>query len=69
VCTFVSPDDEERLRVIEKALAGTALPRVVLPNFDAGTHAHVPLPVKASGRPERPRRRSRSGGSSPRREG
>ena len=68
VRTFVSPADEERLRIIEKALDGTALPRVVLPNFDAGTHTHVPLPVKASERSGRPRRRPRTGGSPPRRE-
>ena len=69
VRTFVSPADEERLLVIEKALGGTALPRVVLPNFNAGTHTQVPLPVTASEGSRRPRRRRRAGGSPPRREG
>ena len=54
VITFVSPADEERLRDIEKAIA-TVIPRVVLPNFDAGVHVHVPPPV--GGRSRRRRRR------------
>ena len=37
VVTFVSPAEEEQLRDIEKAI-GTTLARVVLPNFDHGTH-------------------------------
>jgi len=53
VITFVSPADEERLRDIEKAIA-TVIPRVVLPNFDAGVHVHVPPPV--GGRSRRRRR-------------
>ena len=56
VITFVSPADEERLRDIEKAI-GTIIPRVVLPNFDAGAHVHVPPPVEGPGR----RRRRRPG--------
>ena len=56
VITFVSPADEERLRDIEKAI-GTIIPRVVLPNFDAGAHVHVPPPVGGPGR----RRRRRPG--------
>src|SRR5438477_11332423 len=62
VITFVSPADEERLRDIEKAI-GEILPRVVLPNFDHGTHRHVPLPVGAPARTGRSRRRRRSRGS------
>jgi ATP-dependent RNA helicase RhlE len=54
VITFVCPADEERLRDIEKAIA-TVIPRVVLPNFDAGVHVHVPPPV--GGRSRRRRRR------------
>jgi ATP-dependent RNA helicase RhlE len=46
VITFVAPADEERLRDIERAI-GETLPRVILPNFDHGTHAHVPPPVGA----------------------
>jgi ATP-dependent RNA helicase RhlE len=56
VVTFVSPAEEEQLRDIEKAI-GTTLPRVVLPNFDHGTHVHVPPPVA----PRRRRRRRRGG--------
>ncbi len=62
VITFVSPAEEERLCVIEKAI-GTTLPRVVLPNFDHGTHVHVPPPVGAPARTERSRGRRRSRGS------
>jgi ATP-dependent RNA helicase RhlE len=54
--TFVSPAEEERLCDIEKAI-GTTLPRVVLPNFDHGTHAHVPPPVQGPDRRRRRRRR------------
>ena len=60
VMTFVSPVEEERLCAIEKTI-GAVLPRVVLPNFDHGTHVHVPLPVGA--RAGRSRRRHRSRGS------
>jgi ATP-dependent RNA helicase RhlE len=66
VMTFVSPADEERLCDIEKAI-GTTLPRVVLPNFDHGTHAHVPPPVGTPAPAGQSRRRRRSRGSSRRR--
>jgi ATP-dependent RNA helicase RhlE len=56
VVTFVSPTEEEQLRDIEKVV-GAALPRVVLPNFDHGTHTHVPLAVTSPGRRRRSRRR------------
>jgi ATP-dependent RNA helicase RhlE len=62
VMTFVSPAEEGRLCAIEKTI-GAALPRVVLPNFDPGTHAHVPLPVGAAPGAGRSRRRRRSRGS------
>src|SRR2546430_857230 len=62
VITFVSPAEEEQLCAIEKMI-GAALPRVVLPNFDHGTHRHVPLPVGAPARTGRSRRRRRSRGS------
>ena len=58
VITFVSPAEERRLCAIEKAI-GETFPRVVLPNFDHGTHAHVPLPVGAPARTGRSRRRRR----------
>ncbi len=60
VITFVSLAEEEQLCAIEKAI-GTTLPRMVLPNFDHGTHAHVPPPVATPERAGRPsdRRRSR----------
>jgi len=62
VITFVSPAEEERICDIEKGI-GATLPRVVLPNFDHGTHRHVPLPVRAPARTGRSRRRRRSRGS------
>jgi len=62
VITFVSPAEEERLCAIEKGI-GATLPRVVLPNFDHGTHRHVPLPVGAPARTGHSRRRRRSRGS------
>ncbi len=62
VITFVSPAAEERLCAIEKVV-GATLPRVVLPNFDHGAHAHVPLPVGAPARTGRSRRHRRSRGS------
>jgi len=62
VITFVSPAEEERLCAIEKVV-GATLPRVVLPNFDHGAHAHVPLPVGAPARTGRSRRHRRSRGS------
>ena len=61
VITFVSPAEEERLCAIEKVV-GATLPRVVLPNFDHGAHAHVPLPVGAPARTGRSRRHRRSRG-------
>jgi ATP-dependent RNA helicase RhlE len=60
VMTFVSPSEEEQLCAIERAI-GTTLPRVVLPSFDPGTHAHVPPPIGGD-RSGGPRRRRRSGG-------
>ena len=62
VITFVSPAEEERICDIEKGI-GATLPRVVLPNFDHGTHRHVPLSVRAPARPGRSRHRRRSRGS------
>jgi len=53
--TFVAPAEEGALRDIERAI-GASLPRVVLPNFDHGTHAHVPLPVGVRRTPGRRRR-------------
>jgi len=53
--TFVAPAEEGALRDIERAI-GATLPRVVLPNFDHGTHAHVPLPVGVRRSPGRRRR-------------
>ena len=64
VMTFVSPAEEERLCAIEKTI-GAALPRVVLPNFDHGTHAHVPLPVGTPARAGRSRRGHRRRRTSP----
>ncbi len=46
VLTFVAPEEEGALLTIEKAI-GLTLPRVILPNFDHGTHEHVPPPVVA----------------------
>ncbi len=54
VITFVSPEEEEDLLTIERTI-GATLPRVILPNFDHGTHEHVPPPVTAE------RSRSRRG--------
>jgi ATP-dependent RNA helicase RhlE len=54
VITFVSPEDEERLRDIEKAIE-TVIPRVILPDFDPGPHAHVPPPVGSGSRRRRRR--------------
>jgi ATP-dependent RNA helicase RhlE len=56
VITFVAPAEEDGLRDIERAI-GATLPRVFLPNFDHGTHAHVPPPVGASRSRNRRRRR------------
>jgi ATP-dependent RNA helicase RhlE len=53
--TVVAPAEEGALRDIERAI-GATLPRVVLPNFDHGTHAHVPLPVGVRRSPGRRRR-------------
>jgi ATP-dependent RNA helicase RhlE len=62
VMTFVAPADEKRLSAIERGI-GAVLPRVVLPNFDAGPHAHVPPQLGAPGRAGPSRRRRRSRGS------
>ncbi len=62
VMTFVSPAEEWRLCDIEKAI-GTTLARVVLPNFDHGTHAHVPPPMGGPAPASRSRRRRRGRGS------
>lgn len=44
--TFVSPDEESNLRVIERAL-GKTLPRVTLPDFDYRTQAaQLEVPLK-----------------------
>ncbi len=60
VITFVTPMEEEQLCAIEKAI-GAVIPRVVLPNFDHGAHAHVPPPMATADRggrgPGRHRRR------------
>ena len=73
VGTFVSPDEEEALRTIEKAI-GTVLPRVILPNFDHGKHEHVPAPIepatdgargRSRGRGSRRGQRGGGGGSQP----
>jgi ATP-dependent RNA helicase RhlE len=56
VITFVAPAEEGGLRDIERAI-GTTLPRVVVPGFDHGAHAHVP-PRLGVGRSRRGRRRS-----------
>jgi ATP-dependent RNA helicase RhlE len=50
--TLVSPDEEENLRGIEKAI-GHRLPRVTLPDFDYKASAPPP-PADAGGRPPRP---------------
>jgi ATP-dependent RNA helicase RhlE len=48
VLTFVTPEEEGDLLAIEKVI-GVALPRVILPNFDHGTHEHVPPPTAGPG--------------------
>jgi len=49
VITFVSPDEEERLRDIQRVL-GTSLPRTVVPGFEmAGSPG--PAPRRGAGRP------------------
>jgi len=59
VITFVTPEEESALLEIERAI-GAALPRVILPNFDHGTHEHVP---PATDRPrDGGRGRGRGGG-------
>jgi ATP-dependent RNA helicase RhlE len=66
VITFVSPDEEDALCAIEKAI-GAVLPRVILPNFDHGKHERVPPAVRPAdaGRRDRGRGdRSRRGGES-----
>jgi len=61
VATFVSPDEEEALLGIEKAI-GTVLPRVILPGFDHGKHEHVPAPIEGDARERGRGRGSRRGG-------
>ncbi len=56
--TFVAPEEEGDLLTIERTI-GATLPRVILPNFDHGTHEHVPPPVAA---PERGRSRRGAAG-------
>ena len=63
VLTFVAPEEEGALLAIEGAI-GLTLPRVILPNFDHGTHEHVPPAVVAEkGKKPAPRggRRRRGG--------
>jgi len=57
VITFVAPDEEGDLLTIERTI-GATLPRVILPNFDHGTHEHVPPAVTA---PEKGRSRRGDG--------
>ena len=52
--TLVSPEEEESLRAIEKAI-GSRLPRVTLPDFDYRASAPPPPPA-----PHRPRRHHRA---------
>jgi ATP-dependent RNA helicase RhlE len=52
--TLVSPEEEESLRAIEKAI-GSRLPRVTLPDFDYRASAPPPLPAT-----HRPRRHDRA---------
>jgi ATP-dependent RNA helicase RhlE len=59
VMTFVSPIEEKGICEIERAIRMT-LPRVVLPGFDHGTHAHVPPPIAPAARTG-PSRRRRGG--------
>jgi len=58
VITFVSPDEEERLGEIERAL-GTALPRDVIPGFESGARSFAPRSITARQRARRPRMGSR----------
>ncbi len=64
VLTFVTPEEERDLLAIEKTI-GSTLPRVIVPNFDHGTHEHVPPPTagfhdrRRSGRGGRGRERGR----------
>jgi len=62
VITFVAPDEEDDLLTIERTI-GATLPRVILPNFDHGTHEHVPPAVteKSPSRRGGDRRRRRRG--------
>jgi ATP-dependent RNA helicase RhlE len=66
VITFVSPDEEEGLREIERAL-GTALGREIVPGFEPGPGAFTPQRGAAkhpARRGQRPRGRRRSRASS-----
>jgi ATP-dependent RNA helicase RhlE len=64
VLTFVTPAEERDLLEIERAI-GSTLPRVILPNFDHGSHEHVPPATEGRGRPGRGRGGSRRGRSRP----
>jgi ATP-dependent RNA helicase RhlE len=61
VLTFVTPAEERDLLEIERAI-GATLPRVILPNFDHGSHEHVPPPTEGRGRSGRGRGRGGSRG-------
>jgi len=58
--TLVSPEEEENLRGIEKAI-GHRLPRVTLPEFDYKASAPPPAPDGHGGRPPRPWQRHAHG--------
>jgi ATP-dependent RNA helicase RhlE len=59
--TFVSPDEEENLRAIERAV-GKRLPRVTLPDFDYASKAAPAPDTHRGGRPPQQRWRGRPGG-------
>jgi ATP-dependent RNA helicase RhlE len=64
VITFVAPEEEDDLCAIERMI-GATLPRVILPNFDHGTHERVPPSTAPGAR----RGRGRSTGGERRGEG
>jgi ATP-dependent RNA helicase RhlE len=59
VMTFVAPEEEHDLCAIERAINVT-LPRIILPNFDHGTHERVP-PAVATSDASRSRRQGHGG--------
>ncbi|MBI3767412.1 MAG: DEAD/DEAH box helicase [Deltaproteobacteria bacterium] len=59
VLTFVAPEEEYDLCAIERAINVT-LPRIILPNFDHGTHERVP-PAVAMPDASRSRRQGHGG--------